>query len=435
MIRSRNTRGDEGAVTVGEPRRRTVRKRDNDPHPLGRPGSRHPDLNFDDNAPPSLAPVAKSSPREDAPPAPAPKAPVTTTATKPPAPIFDPDALRAAVGKARPAPTAKAEVPEVLTWDAVRTGTLPEDGSGIPESLERDVPPEFRFWKCENQEDALLVREALVEAELFTPDTIRVVNGEVRRVTLEPVVKMFLAPAYDDTAPVVVPARKRAIEKAAALLSDSETTTALFDEDVTEALGVETILEKVRRLKGDWVIAARDTAEVRKVLAPAFRLRGRADLLFATSADLADPGSVEWVTHDRADALVKFATERDIRLLKAAAPAEDQRIVMGVVLEPDEVDAQGDTISPEEIRNAAYKFMEDFQVSGIQHKEFAGGRVKIVESWIAPQDLTIEGQAIKAGTWMMTNRILDDALWKAAKEGKFTGFSIGGSAIRKPVSS
>lgn len=422
-------RGD-GDVTLGDVRRRTVRKRATDEHPLGPAGSRHPDLNFDDETP-APAPVAKSSPREDAPPAPAPKAaPVSTTATKPQVPAPVPAKPAAAPARAT---TAKAEFPAVLTWDAVRSGKLPEKGSGLPASLEQDVPPALRFWKAATPDEALRVREALVESGLFTPETVRKVNGEVRRVSLEPVVKMYLPPAYDDAEPVIVPPARRAIEKVAALLEDSETPAALFDEDVTAALGLDVILAKVGKLRTDWVIAARDSAEVRKALIPAFRLLGRGDLVFATSAALADPASVEWITDDRAGELLKFASGRDLPRVIVKAKAEEERIVMGVVLEPDEVDAQGDTISKEEIRNAAHRFMEEFQVSGVQHKEFAGGRLKILESWIAPVAMKLEGQDVKEGSWMMTKRVIDDELWKGAKAGKFTGFSIGGSAIRKPV--
>ena len=406
---ARVRRKDEGEVSLGETRRRTVRKRAGEPHPLGRAGARHPDLDFDEGLKP--IPVEKASPQGDAAPASAPAAPPTPPAT---------------------VKTSKADFPAVLTWDAVRTGQLPAEGSGLPPSLERDVPPAYRFWKAASAEDALLVREALVESELFTPDTVRLVNGEPRRVSFEPVVKMYLPPSYDETEPVVVPAPRRPIEKAAALLVDSETPVALFDEDVTAALGLDTLLEKTAKLKTDWVIAVRDSETVRKVFAPAFRLRGRTDLLFATSADLENSDAVEWITTDRAGALVKFARERDIRILKAKT-ANEERIVVGVVLEPDEVDAQGDTISKEEIRNAAHRFMEEFQVSGVQHKEFAGGRLKILESWIAPVSFEMEGQAVKEGSWLMTKRVVDDELWKAAKAGKFTGFSIGGSAIRKPV--
>lgn len=126
------------------------------------------------------------------------------------------------------------------------------------------------------------------------------------------------------------------------------------------------------------------------------------------------------------------------RYLKIArrtlAKSGEERYVLGIVLEPDIVDAQQDTYSAEEIRQAADKFMTDFRNMGLMHKGFVNEKVKILESYIAPTDLQLDGVAVKKGTWMMAVRVLDDGLWEACKKGKLTGFSIGGSAIRKPVS-
>lgn len=113
---------------------------------------------------------------------------------------------------------------------------------------------------------------------------------------------------------------------------------------------------------------------------------------------------------------------------------DDERFVYGIVLEPETVDAQKDIYSAEEIRNAAHRFMEEFRHLGLMHRTRLDGRLKILETYIAPQDLTINGQRVRKGTWLMAVRVLDNALWQAVKEGKLTGFSIGGSAIRKPTS-
>ncbi len=61
-------------------------------------------------------------------------------------------------------------------------------------------------------------------------------------------------------------------------------------------------------------------------------------------------------------------------------------------------------------------------------------RVSIVENYIAPADFELEGLTIKKGTWMMGCRVNDAGLWAGVKDGSITGFSIGGSAIRKPAS-
>ena len=63
--------------------------------------------------------------------------------------------------------------------------------------------------------------------------------------------------------------------------------------------------------------------------------------------------------------------------------SKDEQIVYGIVYEPDTVDSQGDQANAEEIRKAAYSFMENAQTFKVMHK----GRpvkVKILESYIAP---------------------------------------------------
>lgn len=112
--------------------------------------------------------------------------------------------------------------------------------------------------------------------------------------------------------------------------------------------------------------------------------------------------------------------------------AEDERFVLGVVLEPDGVDAQDDTISEKEIAKTAHKFMERFQNIGLMHEELAMG-VRILESYLAPVEFEVDDRTVKKGTWLLAVRVHSDKIWKAIKEGTFTGFSIGGSAIRDPA--
>jgi DNA adenine methylase len=122
---------------------------------------------------------------------------------------------------------------------------------------------------------------------------------------------------------------------------------------------------------------------------------------------------------------------KTIPLIKGVAP-DDERFVLGIVLEPEQVDAQKDIYSAAEIRTAAHRFMEEFQDVGLMHKMRVNGAVKIVESYLAPADLTIAGTHIKQGTWLLGVHVLSDALWEDVKDGKLTGFSIGGSARRVP---
>lgn len=111
---------------------------------------------------------------------------------------------------------------------------------------------------------------------------------------------------------------------------------------------------------------------------------------------------------------------------------EDERLVTGVVLEPDEVDAQNDTISAETIKEAAHEFLSEYNrltKLGLMHRMFGNLGINLVESWIAKGDFKLGEQDIKKGTWLMTVKVMDDALWKKVKSGQITGFSIGGNAL------
>ena len=54
---------------------------------------------------------------------------------------------------------------------------------------------------------------------------------------------------------------------------------------------------------------------------------------------------------------------------------QDERFVLGIVLEPEVVDAQGDVYSVEEIRGAAHRFMEEFGGLGLMHRLCVNGKL------------------------------------------------------------
>ena len=123
-----------------------------------------------------------------------------------------------------------------------------------------------------------------------------------------------------------------------------------------------------------------------------------------------------------------FAVEIGIPICKVE---DEQRNVTGIVLEPNEVDAHNDFERPETIRQAAHSFLARFNKDtqlGLMHKVFGAIGVELVESFIAPVDFDLNGRAIKKGTWIMTVHVVSDSVWKDIKDGKITGFSIGGVA-------
>lgn len=131
----------------------------------------------------------------------------------------------------------------------------------------------------------------------------------------------------------------------------------------------------------------------------------------------------------REEVLQKFVKIFDI------SKNDEEHIVCGVVYSPNEEDAQGDQASADEIRKAAYDFMERVQRFGTNHIRasitWAFGKetiAKILETYLAPCDLTIEGEFVRKGSWVLITRIISNELWKKIKSGEITGYSMAGKA-------
>jgi hypothetical protein len=123
------------------------------------------------------------------------------------------------------------------------------------------------------------------------------------------------------------------------------------------------------------------------------------------------------------------------RVLKASAEERgEQRYVLGIVLQPDVVDLQGDVVSADEIRKAAWDWLRHFRNVGLQHKGLINGKVHVVESYIAPTDMQIGRERVLAGSWLLGVHVADDGLWADVKSGKLTAFSMGGFAKKEPLS-
>lgn len=327
-------------------------------------------------------------------------------------------------------------VPPVLTSEAIAAGYMPPPGqSGMPPSLEESVPAEFRYWEA--GEKASEVRKALVEGGLFIGPNLQVVNGVLRRVMR----KTFLVE-------VDPPTNERAFTLP---LGDAEfaATCLRYTEKMTVYQpGAAPSPAEVAKAAtgGSWLAAWPDSAEIRKALlgaghASVFEVRTRPGVVFASNVEL-DPEAryvarIEPCPEEtKVEQLMKGALHRRLRLVKSAVAPIEERYVLGVVLEPETQDSQKDIYSAEEVRKAAHRFLEWYRLAsylGAQHtKENLTGKIVVLESYIAPVDFLLNGETIRAGTWLLAVRIVDDTLWESVKKGDFTGFSIGGDAIRLP---
>lgn len=162
--------------------------------------------------------------------------------------------------------------------------------------------------------------------------------------------------------------------------------------------------------------------------------KARTDLLTAmtmaheSEEDAPPPAVTDRMAQLAADLVAKYPelAKRDVA---AVAKAEDERrYVLGIVLEPDIVDAQGDTYDADTIERAAHIYLARFRNAGLMHNQLVNHLVELVESYVAPCDLTVGDRVIKQGTWLAGFVINDDELWAQVKSGALGGLSIGGVA-------
>ncbi|MFP7455098.1 XkdF-like putative serine protease domain-containing protein [Bacillus safensis] len=113
--------------------------------------------------------------------------------------------------------------------------------------------------------------------------------------------------------------------------------------------------------------------------------------------------------------------------IKVIAKADDaQRLVYGIVYEPNVADAHGDYMTPAEIEKAAHGFLKDAREIDKQHN-FQGGVGEVVESYIAPADFEMGEEIIKKGSWVLVTKASED-IWNQIQKGEITGYSMAGTA-------
>ena len=112
--------------------------------------------------------------------------------------------------------------------------------------------------------------------------------------------------------------------------------------------------------------------------------------------------------------------------------ADELKQAMFIVMEPDEVDLHGDITSAEEIRKACFNFNLYCQKPNLFHLS-GTDTFDFVESYIAPVDMQIGEQVIKAGTWLATVQVYDDTLWDCIKTVEVAGLSIGALATVEEI--
>jgi len=116
---------------------------------------------------------------------------------------------------------------------------------------------------------------------------------------------------------------------------------------------------------------------------------------------------------------------------------EEKRLVYGVALEPMSIDTWLDFETPETIEETAHKYLLEYRGVGSEHEKEI--KAAPVESFIAPMDFWFEGTPqndeylVRKGSWVVVVKVLDAGEWEKVKDGTYTGFSIQGSGVRRPI--
>jgi hypothetical protein len=124
----------------------------------------------------------------------------------------------------------------------------------------------------------------------------------------------------------------------------------------------------------------------------------------------------------------------------------EEKMVVGPAMVPDKMIIRRNEITgevyyvyftAETIKKLQQKYMLEklLDKTNIEHgRRFLNG-VSVVESWIvddpAKDKQQVFGMDYPAGTWMISMKIDDDAIWQKVKDGKLNGFSVQGYFLEK----
>lgn len=144
-----------------------------------------------------------------------------------------------------------------------------------------------------------------------------------------------------------------------------------------------------------------------------------------------------------------LAADAKRTLVRVAKAADEKQIVYGVVLDPYEIDTQGEWVPPAVIEATSIDYMRNSRAVGREHTKLASAEV--VASWCEEYPSTADYKAahalqphrayerpygdsvLKSGQWVLGVK-LGNAEWAAFKAGEITGFSIGAFTAKTRVS-
>ena len=337
--------------------------------------------------------------------------------------------------------------PYVLSKDAIEKDWMPPIGvSALPEAVRAQVPKVMRYWEANTGVKARAQRDSIVFAigagqlkiDYAAPYKEKAEKALDAKWVLQE--QTWRGPVVIRTGPserlwfirIESGGKVRTIRLTGNPLDNDQLAAAVEDEAHRGAMALDGEIapghwanptkatpSRIDVVDGGDAVILSDTGGFLKLSLDGERLKG----VFTAAQN---EGGQEWLWS---------RTAAGPEVVKVYVPVlkveEERRLVTGIVLEPDVVDAHGDVIRERIIEKAAHKFLSDYNEEtrmGLMHRKFADNGIELAESWVAPCDVTINGVKIRQGTWVMTVHVVRDDVWGDVKAGRLTGFSIGGIA-------
>lgn len=332
------------------------------------------------------------------------------------------------------------QTPYAISDRAVSKSWMPQAGySALPSEIRKQIPEKFQYWN--ETEEAKAIRDELVKA---------IKNGEVdidfsapykRSTTLSKANAKFVfqKQAFGDESKNNIRIDVGNDFVTVLDLSDNPIDNDVVDTTIWRDKHKDSMDVNGRTSKKHYINKAIASASAVEILD-----NGKATVVSETDELIEvifkgnllnglykiDKVEDNWQL-SRAGNFNNFNLSIEKHELKKAEDGKELRLVTGIVLEPNEVDAHNDYEKPETIRKTAHKFLSNYNKDtkmGLMHSEFDDIGIELVESYIAPIKLTLNKKNIKKGSWVMTVHVSSDSVWNKVKSGDLTGFSIGGIA-------
>lgn len=337
--------------------------------------------------------------------------------------------------------------PYVLTEKAVIDEWMPPYGvSALPQKIKSLVPPEYAYWD-EAGIDAREMRDALVKAirdneVLFEFDSILKSEGSNRFVLQKQAWEdgkeswfVRIDSGKSDLNVIELQSNPVEIEKSSVQVWVERYKSSMDVDGFLSAAhylnprkGTRSTLTKI---DSGGVSILSDAEESTQVEFSGDLLKGIFVLNRNDNGYLLEKNGSDTIAEIEKMVDFELVLPIDYFEIQKDAKGKEKRLVTGIVLEPDMIDAQDDTIKAAVIEKAAHLFLSKYNKEtklGLMHTTFGDIGLELCQSFIAPVDYSVGKKKVKKGSWVMTTHVTDDSRWDDIKNRRLTGYSIGGKA-------